>query len=97
MRISTLFRVHWAAVPLLVILMAGAGWSATGPTTQNCPVEPAQGTPIVSGQTYWGSNCVLNSIADVDSFQFNGSAGQTWRRSPGKPRWSRSAGSSPVT
>src|ERR1700733_3787965 len=78
MRISMKFRLPPATVPFLVILASSPGWSSTGPTTKNCPGEPAQGTVIVSGETYWGSNCVLNTVAEVDSFQFNGSAGQIW-------------------
>jgi hypothetical protein len=78
MRISMKSRLQLAAVPFLVILVSSPGWSLTGPTNKNCPVEPAQDVAIVSGETYWGSNCVLHTIADVDSFQFNSSAGQTW-------------------
>jgi len=57
--------------------MPTSGW-AGGPETQNCPKEPAQDTPIVSGETFWGSNCVLDTTGDVDSFQFKASAGETW-------------------
>jgi uncharacterized repeat protein (TIGR02543 family) len=45
----------------------------------NCPTEPAQNVPIASGETYQGANCVLSTAGDVDSFQFNASAGDTWR------------------
>jgi hypothetical protein len=55
--------------------MPCSGWANT---TKNCPPEPAQGVPIVSGETYWGNNCVLNTAGEVDSFQFTASAGDTW-------------------
>ena len=45
----------------------------------NCPAEPAQNVPITSGETYYGPNCALSTTGDVDSFQFNASAGDTWR------------------
>jgi len=45
----------------------------------NCPTEPAQDVPIGSGQTFIGSNCALNTTGDVDSFQFTGTVGDTWR------------------
>ena len=52
--------------------------SRIGVYDQNCPTEPTTDVPIVSGETYWGSNCVLRTTGDVDSFQFTASAGDTW-------------------
>jgi hypothetical protein len=45
----------------------------------NCPAEPKSGEPIASGDTFLGSNCVLNSSGDVDSFVFSGNKGDTWQ------------------
>ena len=45
----------------------------------NCPQEPAQNTLLVSGQTYGGSNCFFSTSGDVDTFVFQGTAGETWR------------------
>lgn len=64
-----------ATLLFAIVLTSGTGWALV----TNCPTEPAQNTPIVSGQTYSGSNCVLNTTGDVDSFQFTGSAGDIWR------------------
>ena len=75
--VTTNFRLALAPILFAVVLLPGLAWAA-GPTTQDCPTEPAQNVPIVSGLTYRESNCVLKSIADVDSFQFTGLAGQTW-------------------
>ncbi len=58
-----------------LVLVPGTGWASM---TSDCPVEPTQNTPIVSGQTYFGSNCSISTTGDVDSFQFNASAGDTW-------------------
>jgi len=78
MRVSTTLCLPLAALLLVVGLIPTSGWASTGRTTQNCPTEPVQGTPVVSGETFWGANCVLHSIADVDSFVFKGEKGQTW-------------------
>jgi len=34
---------------------------------------------MVSGQTYFGTNCVLNTTGDVDEFTFTAAAGDTWQ------------------
>ncbi len=57
-----------------IVLISTSGWAQL----TNCPPEPVQNTAIVSGQTYYGSNCVLNTTGDVDSFQFTAAAGDTW-------------------
>ena len=63
-----------AALVLVLVLIPSSGWAAV----TNCPTEPKQGVPIVSGETYFGTNCVLNTAVDVDSFTFNASAGDVW-------------------
>jgi hypothetical protein len=52
--------------------------AANAQTSANCPVEPKLNVPIADGETYTGSNCVLSTAADVDSFVFTGNAGETW-------------------
>ena len=47
-------------------------------TSKNCPTEPGQAA-IVSGETYFGTNCVLNTASDLDTFTFNAGAGDTWK------------------
>jgi hypothetical protein len=74
-RFSSNSGLSLAALLGAVLLIPTSGWANT---TKNCPVEPAQGVPIVSGETYFGGNCVLNNAGDVDSFTFNASAGDTW-------------------
>ncbi len=64
----------WAMLLLAAVLVPSSGWASTS----NCPVEPAQNVPITSGVTYYGSNCVLSTAADQDSFQFKAAAGDTW-------------------
>lgn len=64
-----------AALLFAVVLFPSSGWATT---TKNCPKEPAQNVPIVSGETYWGTNCVLETTGDVDSFTFSGATGDTW-------------------
>lgn len=78
MRISTNFGLPLAALLFGVVLMPSLGW-ASSPRTQNCPPEPTQHVPIVSGETYYGTNCVLRLTGDQDEFQFMASAGDTWR------------------
>lgn len=46
---------------------------------QNCPSEPNQNVPLVSGRTYSGNNCLISSVGDINSFQFSASAGNTYR------------------
>ena len=87
MRASTLLCA------LLVLLVAAAlmpstSWAVT--TTKACPQEPKQNVPIGSGDTYTGSNCVLNTTGDVDSFIFTAAAGDTWSMDLG-------VGASPTT
>jgi len=77
-RLLTNLGLLLTAVLFLSVLVPNPSW-ALGPTTRNCPTEPAQNVPISSGLTYNGSNCVLRTVGDVDSFQFNASASATYR------------------
>jgi len=76
MRISRNLTLILAALCFAVIFWPTAGWAAT--TLKNCPTEPAQNVPITSGITYSGTNCVLNTTGDVDSFIFSANAGDYW-------------------
>lgn len=78
MRISTRFSLPLAALLFAVVLIPSSAWAKTGSVTKNCPTEPAQNVPIASGETYFGTNCVLYTTGDVDSFTFSASAGDTW-------------------
>ena len=74
-RFSSNSGLSLAVLLFAVLLMPSSGWAST---TKNCPTEPTQNVPIVSGETYSGTNCVLKTTGDVDSFTFNASAGDTW-------------------
>lgn len=76
MRISLNSCLPSAALLFGLALLPG---TASATTIKNCPTEPAQNVPIGSGLTYSGSNCVLSTTGDIDSFQFSGSAGATFR------------------
>src|SRR5208282_1105201 len=73
-RISTSFSLPLAALLFASLTIPSSGWASV----INCPTEPKQGVSIKSGQTYYGTNCVLSSASDIDSFQFTASAGDTW-------------------
>lgn len=74
MRKPAIFSLLLAAL-FAVVLTPSSGWATT---TRNCPTEPAQNVGIASGVTYSGSNCVLKTTGDVDSFTFTAAAGDTW-------------------
>ncbi len=76
MRISNSFALSLATLHFGLLVLIPSPGSAS--MTKNCPTEPTTDVPIVSGETYWGSNCVLRTTGDVDSFQFTASAGDTW-------------------
>ncbi len=76
MRTSMNFGLLLVVCLFTILLVPSRGWAAQ---TTNCPTEPAQNVPIASGQTYYGSNCVLMTTGDVDGFQFSGSAGDIYR------------------
>jgi hypothetical protein len=46
---------------------------------ENCPTEPKSNVPIADGEVFIGSNCVLNTAGDVDSFVFSADAGETYQ------------------
>jgi len=73
-RTSTNSQLSLAALLFALVLLPSSGWALV----TNCPTEPKQGVPITSGQTYFGSSCILNTAADVDSFAFHASAGDVW-------------------
>jgi hypothetical protein len=76
MRVPTNFALSLAALLFgMLVLVPSSGWASM---TKNCPTEPATNVPIVSGETYWGTNCATYTTGDVDSFVFNASAGDTW-------------------
>jgi hypothetical protein len=76
LRLASKSGVSLAVLFFAVVLIPTAGLANT---TKNCPPEPAQNVPIASGQTYSGSNCILKTTGDVDSFTFTAAAGNTWR------------------
>jgi hypothetical protein len=63
------------ALMLAVCLLFSSAALAQG---NNCPPEPAQGTPIADGEIYIGANCTLQSPGDVDGFVFSGNNGETY-------------------
>jgi hypothetical protein len=85
MRISN-SRLSLAALLFALVLVPSSGWGIT----KNCPQEPKQNVPISSGVTYFGANCTISTTGDVDSFQFNAAAGDTWSMDTG-------LGASPTT
>jgi hypothetical protein len=75
MRIPIKFVLSLAILLLgMLIVLPSRGWA----TVQNCPQEPTS-TTIVSGEDYAGSNCVLYTPGDVDSFVFSANSGDTWQ------------------
>ena len=90
MRISKSLGIPLAATFFVVLLVPTPGLAGTGPTTKNCPTEPTQNVPIVSGETYYGTNCVLSTTGDADEFVFSASAGSTFKMLAG-------LGASPAT
>ena len=75
MRVFRKFALPLAAL-LCTLLLVPQAAMATGAT--NCPKEPTQ-TTIVSGEDYAGTNCVLYTPGDVDSFVFSASNGDTYQ------------------
>src|SRR5271169_6038672 len=73
MKKSAIFGLLLASL-FAVVLTPSSGWATT---TKNCPTEPAS-TAIVSGETDSGTNCVLKTTGDIDSFTFTAAAGDTW-------------------
>jgi hypothetical protein len=80
-RFSSHSGLSVVALLVAVLLMPSSAWANM---SKNCPVEPSR-TTIVSGETYFGSNCVLSTASDQDVFNFSASAGDTWRIIAGSP------------
>jgi hypothetical protein len=76
---SSLSRAALLAAVLLIPMFLLAPQAALAqPHLANCPTEPQQNYPIASGDTFSGSNCILNTPGDVDSFVFSANAGDTY-------------------
>jgi hypothetical protein len=75
MRISTKLALTLATLLLGSLLVPQAALAGIA----NCPTEPATNVPIASGGVYAGSNCVLHTPGDVDSFVFSANAGDTYQ------------------
>jgi len=73
-RFSSNSGLSLAVLLFAVLLTPVSGWATT---TKNCPTEPAS-TTVVSGETYSGTNCVLKTTGDIDSFTFTAAAGDIW-------------------
>jgi hypothetical protein len=68
-------RLLLAVLLFALVFIPTSGWATI---IKDCPQEPKQGVPITSGDTYFGTHCVLSTASDLDSFQFNAVAGDTW-------------------
>jgi len=75
MKESILFRVLPAALFLTILLAPQAALAKA----INCPKEPKANVPIASGEVYAGTNCVLHTPGDVDSFVFSANGGDTYQ------------------
>ncbi len=75
MRLSSNFALPLAALLFVFLLIPQSALAGTA----NCPAEPATNTRIASGDIFVGSNCVLKTTGDVDSFVFTGNKGDTWQ------------------
>jgi len=75
MRVEKCSGLILVAVVFAVLLMPCTSWAAT--VVKNCPPEPTSIT-ISSGIEYAGSNCVLLTPGDIDSFVFSANAGDTY-------------------
>jgi hypothetical protein len=75
MKLTRNFVLPIAALLFGIVLVPRA--SAVG--VANCPTEPKQGVPIASGDTFSGSNCVLNTPGDIDGFTFSANTGDTYQ------------------
>jgi len=74
MRTAKNISLWLAALLFAIVVSPSKGWAHT---SANCPV--AAPASIVSGETYFGSNCVLSGASDLDTFKFSASAGDTWK------------------
>jgi len=77
---SSLSRAALLAAMLLIPMFLLAPQAALAQAhVANCPTEPQQNYPIASGDTFTGSNCILSTPGDVDSFVFSANAGDTYQ------------------
>jgi hypothetical protein len=75
MRVQKRFGLMLAAVVFAVTLMPSMSWAST---VKNCPQEPTS-TTIASGIDYAGTNCVLHTPGDIDSFVFGANNRDTYQ------------------
>jgi hypothetical protein len=75
MQRSTNFLLCLATLALGLLLIPQA---ARAQTSSNCPTEPATNVPIALGEVFEGTNCILYSDGDIDSFVFSGTSGDTY-------------------
>ena len=77
MRVSTNFALPLAALLFVLLLVPQAALAQAH--VANCPPEPQQNTPIAIGDVFIGSNCVLSTPGDVDSFVLSANGGHTYQ------------------
>ena len=75
MQVSAKFALPLSAVLFGLLLVPRAALAGTA----DCPVEPATNVPVASGDVFAGTNCVLSTPGDVDSFRFSANNGDTYQ------------------
>ncbi|HVN06416.1 MAG TPA: hypothetical protein VMT86_18475 [Bryobacteraceae bacterium] len=75
MRVSTKFMLPLTPVLLGLLFVPHAALAGVA----NCPIEPAANVPITSGDVFAGTNCVLSTPGDVDSFRFSATSGDIYQ------------------
>ena len=75
MKPSCKFLLPLAAIAFVVLLAPQSAMAGIA----NCPTEPKANEPIATGDVFQGTNCVLKSTGDTDSFVFNGNKGETYQ------------------
>lgn len=75
MRASRTFLLPLAALFFVFALLPQSAMAGAA----NCPAEPKSNVPIASGDVYGGTNCVLTTTGDVDSFVFSATAGNIYQ------------------
>jgi hypothetical protein len=79
MRVSTHFTLPLASLLLGLLLVPPAALART----TDCPVEPASGTAIATGDAFAGPNCTIYNNGDIDSFVFSANNEDTYRLAVG--------------
>ncbi len=79
MRVSTNFTLPLATLLFGLLLVPSAALAGT----TDCPVEPASGTAIATGDAFAGPNCTIYNNGDIDSFVFNANNGDTYQLAVG--------------